>query len=81
MLPACQRLGLGGLLLSRIEAEVVKAGRTKLLVGTYAANAGAISFYKKHGFRPVADSQTLLAEYWDIPLDRAAGSIVLRKDL
>ncbi|MDP1809405.1 MAG: alpha-ribazole phosphatase [Actinomycetota bacterium] len=92
VLPACQRLGLGGRLLSRVEAEArspeldnaadgVLGRVSRLLVGTYADNAGATAFYKKHGFKSSADPQALLAKYWDIPRDQASRSIVLEKDL
>jgi len=81
VLPACQRLGLGGRLLRHIEAEAAKDGRRRLLVGTYTDNAAAIGFYEKNGFSIAGDPQALLTEYWDIPQRQACGSLVLEKAL
>ncbi len=81
VLPACQRLGLGGRLLAHIEAQAVADGYKELLVGTYAENSWAIAFYQKHGFAAAADPRDLLDRYWDIPQCQAAASVVLAKSL
>jgi len=81
VLSACQRQGWGSRLLERVEAQARADGFRRLLVGAYAENKGATDFYRRHGFEPVSDSQTLLAAHWDIPDHQARRSLVLEKTL
>lgn len=46
--------GLGGTLLREAERFLMQRGGECLYVDTYAANAGAIRYYTKEGFIPVA---------------------------
>jgi ribosomal protein S18 acetylase RimI-like enzyme len=52
--PSCWRRGLAGELLAAL--EVREAG--ELTVATAAANAPALAFYIRHGFRPLARRRT-----------------------
>jgi hypothetical protein len=51
----------------------------RILVGTWAAAAWAIGFYRRHGFELVARERTpeLLKAYWSISDRRIATSVVL----
>jgi L-amino acid N-acyltransferase YncA len=42
----------GGALLDRINAELEAAGIADVVVGAFAANAGALRLYERRGFRP-----------------------------
>ena len=48
--PSCQRQGIGKALLDEVEASFPEASRLRLEVEE--ANAGAIAFYRAHGFLP-----------------------------
>ena len=73
---SAQRAGVGAALL----AEIVKAARPPLLVGTWAAASWAIAFYRKHGFDSVAAAQIapLLRRYWQISQRQIETSVVLK---
>lgn len=75
VLPAAQRLGIGGELLEHLRG--LSSGR--MLVGTWAAADWAIRFYRRHGFELVCDREkaTLLARHWTIPGRQAESSVVL----
>jgi GNAT superfamily N-acetyltransferase len=49
---AARGQGIGGRLLDRIDEELRAAGVRDVLVGAFAANAGAIRLYERRGFRP-----------------------------
>ena len=49
---AARAHGIGGRLLERIDEELGAAGVRDVVVGAFAANAGAIRLYERHGFRP-----------------------------
>jgi hypothetical protein len=51
-----------------------------VLVGTWAAAAWAVGFYRKHGFEQVSDEDKnrLLRIYWSIPDRQIETSVVLR---
>lgn len=82
VLPSHQGRGIGGLLLGHL-LSMSRQRRTgaapTLLVGTWAANAGAIRFYERHGFRllPDEEGQELLRRHWKIPGRQRETSIVL----
>ena len=54
LLPEHRSKGLGETLLLEAEAHSKRRGAQCLYVNTYARNAGAIRYYTKHGFIPVA---------------------------
>ncbi len=73
---ACRNLGIGGKLLGHLRSIAAKT----MLVGTWADAAWAIDFYKKHGFKSVADQwekNNLLRKYWNIPERQVETSVVL----
>ena len=75
--PGFQRRGVGGALLEHL----VDASARPLLVGTWAAAAWAVRFYRRHGFEPVAPARTadLLRTYWSIPDRQIETSVVLAR--
>jgi GNAT superfamily N-acetyltransferase len=77
VLPAFQRKGIGGLLLS----ELCSRSSRTILIGTWAAASWAIDFYKRHGFELVGadETKTLLKKYWTIPERQIETSVVLRR--
>lgn len=77
VLPGTQRRGVGGALL----AQLTDGNAERVLVGTWAAAAWAISFYRRHGFELVAPERKegLLAAYWTIPRRQIDTSVVLAK--
>ena len=48
--PQAQRRGVGGALLSRLEADISSAGYGFAKLATHAANVDAIRFYQRHGY-------------------------------
>ena len=72
---ARQRRGLGGELLRSLGARADRP----LLVGTWAAAAWAVDFYRKHGFEvvPRAETAALLRRYWSISERQIETSVVL----
>jgi GNAT superfamily N-acetyltransferase len=75
VLPDCQRRGIGGALLGHLRRQSTR----RILVGTWAAAAWAIDFYRRHGFVLVtpAAKATLLKTYWTIPDRQIETSVVL----
>lgn len=74
VLAGWQKRGIGGRLLDHLKSLV----RTpRLLVGTWADAHWAIAFYQKHGFHLMAEKNSLLQTYWDIPTRQVATSVVL----
>lgn len=65
--------GIGSVILSWIEAEARRSGARNLWVAASDFNAGALRFYTRHGFRPVADLPGLVRD------DRT--EVLLRKRL
>ena len=78
VLPAYQRMGIGGKLLSHIKGI---ASTEQLLVGTWEAATWATSFYEKHGFRLLSNKDELLRKYWKIPERQIELSVVLGTNL
>jgi GNAT superfamily N-acetyltransferase len=71
-----QRQGVGGALI----ADLLSRATSPVLVGTWAAAAWAVGFYRKHGFERVMDEDNnrLLQTYWSIPDRQIETSVVLR---
>ncbi|RJQ31366.1 MAG: GNAT family N-acetyltransferase [Actinobacteria bacterium] len=79
VLPENQRQGIGQKLLSHLIDIAKKENKKKLLVGTYADNHLAVSFYEKNGFTKTTNSQELLAKYWSqVSKPHRQESLVLR---
>jgi len=70
-----QRRGVGTSLLRHVQSLVDKP----ILIGTWAAAAWAIEFYRRNGFTVVtsADKDRLLRTYWSIPARQIETSVVL----
>jgi GNAT superfamily N-acetyltransferase len=75
--PASQGQGIGGALLDRLASSATRP----MLVGTWAAAAWAIGFYRRHGFEQVSPERKdeLLRTYWKIPERQVESSVVLAK--
>jgi N-acetylglutamate synthase-like GNAT family acetyltransferase len=73
--PSAQGQGVG----TRLLRHVVELTSKPILVGTWAAAAWAIAFYRRRGFVlvPQQDKDALLRQYWSIPERQAATSVVL----
>lgn len=73
--PGAQRSGAGSALLRHIEGLAQKP----ILIGTWAASAWAIAFYRKHGYTllPGKEKEILLRRYWSIPQRQVETSVVL----
>ena len=78
VLPQHQNRGIGKQLLEHLKNQTVTR---RLLVGTWAAATWAIDFYRKHGFTMLADKDTLLSTYWEIPPRQIETSVVLGMDI
>lgn len=50
--PAERGRGVGSALLDRIDTELEQLGVADVVVGAFAANAGALALYERRGFRP-----------------------------
>ncbi len=75
VLPDRQRRGAGGALLLHLRGLSAR----RMLVGTWAAAAWAIAFYRRHGFElvPPARKTALLKAYWTVPDRQIETSVVL----
>jgi GNAT superfamily N-acetyltransferase len=75
--PGSQRHGIGSALLEQLTSSLTPP----ILVGTWAAAAWAISFYRRHGFELVPPERTaeLLRAYWTIPDRQIETSVVLAR--
>lgn len=73
--PELQGRGIGAMLLEHLDAL---SGRP-ILLGTWRANVGAISFYERHGYQLVGEEhrERLLRTYWQIPERQIEESIVM----
>jgi len=70
-----QRSGVGTKLLRHVEGLTDKP----ILIGTWAAAAWAIDFYRRNGFSVVPNEHKdqLLRTYWSIPARQIETSVVL----
>jgi N-acetylglutamate synthase-like GNAT family acetyltransferase len=75
VVPTTQRTGVGTSLLRHVQGLVDKP----ILIGTWAAAAWAIEFYRRNGFTVVTsgDKDRLLRRYWSIPARQIETSVVL----
>ena len=71
-----RRAGVGSALIS----DLLERADRPVLIGTWAAASWAVSFYEKHGFELVSESEKnrLLRTYWTIPERQIETSVVLR---
>lgn len=72
---SAQRKGIGTKLLHHLEGLTDKP----VLIGTWAAAAWAIRFYRRNGYAVVSnsDKEILLRKYWSIPARQIETSVVL----
>jgi N-acetylglutamate synthase-like GNAT family acetyltransferase len=70
-----QKRGVGTTLLRHVQSLTDKP----ILIGTWAAAAWAIEFYRRNGFTVVSTTQKdrLLRKYWSIPARQVETSVVL----
>ncbi|MCY4502320.1 MAG: GNAT family N-acetyltransferase [Alphaproteobacteria bacterium] len=70
-----QRSGIGTALLDGLRRRQDRP----VLIGTWAAAAWAIAFYRRHGFEavPAAEKSRLLRRYWTVPERQIETSVVL----
>ncbi len=73
--PSAQRRGVGTRLLRHVSGLVDKP----VLIGTWAAAAWAVDFYRRNGFAlvPEPEKDALLRRYWSIPPRQVEVSVVL----
>lgn len=73
--PESQGRGFGRQLLHHLESLETKP----MLIGTWAAAAWAIGFYRKNKYRVVSDQEknSLLRKYWSVPDRQIEASVVL----
>ena len=73
--PDTQKTGVGTTLLRHVQSLTDKP----ILIGTWAAAAWAIEFYRRNGFTVVSTTQKnrLLRKYWSIPVRQVETSVVL----
>ncbi|MGE0359063.1 MAG: N-acetyltransferase family protein [Burkholderiales bacterium] len=73
--PGAQKRGIGTQLLHHVMGLAEKP----VLIGTWAAAAWAIEFYRRNGFAVVAEAEkdALLRKYWSIPERQIETSVVL----
>lgn len=67
-------LGLGGRLMSQVQAAARDAGRRRLLLGVYSRNEAALAFYARQGFTQAGTREFLVgaSTYHDYILERPA---------
>jgi len=73
--PGAQKQGVG----TRLLRHVMSLAEKPILIGTWAAAAWAIEFYRRSGFSvvPEAEKDRLLRKYWSIPERQIETSVVL----
>jgi D-3-phosphoglycerate dehydrogenase len=64
--------GIGSALLDRIDTELAEAGIADVVVGAFAANAGALRLYERRGYRPAWNYLKGLS-----PLSKGSGTSVV----
>lgn len=78
VLPEHQRSGFAAALIHHVE-ETAPGSTSMIVAGTYRANYKARGVLEKGGYRPAAESESVLRTYYDIPEDRLLGSIAYVK--
>ena len=73
VLSARRRRGIGSALI----AALMEAAERPILIGTWKAARWAITFYERHGFGLVDDTEALLRRYWTISDRQIETSVVL----
>ena len=70
-----QKQGIGKKLLHHLQSMTEKP----ILIGTWAAASGAVSFYQTNGYKLVSEEEKnrLLRRYWSIPERQVETSVVL----
>jgi GNAT superfamily N-acetyltransferase len=73
--PGAQQKGIG----TRLLGHVMSLADKPVLIGTWAAAAWAIAFYRRNGFAvvPAPEKDALLRRFWSIPERQIETSVVL----
>jgi len=80
--PSHQRMGIGSTLLKVIEEKIRSEGKVKkIIVGMYRKAYWAVSFWSKHGFTLVGNSEEVLRRYYNIPEVQIRNSIAMCKEI
>ena len=80
--PSHQRMGIGSTLLKIIEEKIRSEGKVKkIIVGMYRKAYWAVSFWSKHGFTLVGNSEEVLRRYYNIPEVQIRNSIAMCKEI
>jgi len=78
--PSYQRMGIGSTLLKVIEEKIRSGGKVKkMIVGMYRKAYWAVSFWSKHGFMLLNNSEEVLRRYYNIPEVQIRNSIAMCK--
>ena len=72
-----QQEGIGSLLREHLERRI--EGARRIVVGTYEGNYKARRMLEAAGYSLSKDSQAVLQTYYDVPGDRARGSVTYEK--
>jgi GNAT superfamily N-acetyltransferase len=80
--PSYQRMGIGSTLLKAIEEKIKSEGKVKkIIVGMYRRAYWAVSFWSKHGFMLIDNSEEVLRRYYNIPEVQIRNSIAMCKEV
>jgi len=80
--PSHQRMGVGSTLLKVIEEKIRNEGKVKkIIVGMYRRAYWAVSFWSKHGFMLLDNSEEVLRRYYNIPEAQIRKSIAMCKEI
>jgi GNAT superfamily N-acetyltransferase len=80
--PSYQRMGIGSTLLKVIEKKIRSEGKVKkMIVGMYRKAYWAVSFWSKHGFMLLDNSEKVLRRYYNITEVQIRNSIAMCKEV
>jgi GNAT superfamily N-acetyltransferase len=80
--PSHQRMNIGSTLLKNIEEKIRSEGKVKkMIVGMYRRAYWAVSFWGKHGFMLLDNSEEVLRKYYNIPEVQIRNSIAMCKEI
>jgi GNAT superfamily N-acetyltransferase len=80
--PSHQRMNIGSTLLKIIEGKIRKEGKVKkMIVGMYRRAYWAVSFWSKHGFMLLDNSEEVLRRYYNISDVQTRNSIAMCKEI
>jgi GNAT superfamily N-acetyltransferase len=80
--PSYQRMGIGSTLFKIIEEKIKSEGKVKkMIVGMYRKAYWAVSFWSKHGFMLIDNSDEVLKRYYNILEVQIRNSIAMYKEI